>query len=526
MTSTASTVESGQDGVLHPVASSCAMEQLLSVVPTLPSEQFDITASPDALPSRQLGLNRLGQVFRTALPLVLADTTCLLLLHISSMFMVSTIVDITIPMQSAQIVWLCCGYSVFGIAFEVFPGTGVNPVRVLRNQLATVFATGTTLLAFCTLAGEVSFALFSTIALTLLGSFLSLPFIRSITRHWCVRLDWWGERAIVVGMSKKAMTVFRFQLDNAHLGLRPIGVVSENASDYWAQNESADGVRFLGRTCDLLEIARSENCHWVIVVPDSENEAQRRRTLSVCSLIPNLVLAECSMPAPNLWGTGFDVAGLNGILIRDSLLRPFLRAAKRIVDVVGSATLLLLTCPLWIVVSLALYFSSPGRVLFHGERIGRGGKTFRQLKFRTMVHDSNRALKVHLQNNPAARDEWERTHKLRNDPRIIPGIGHFLRRWSLDELPQLWNVFRGDMSLVGPRPIVQDEIERFGTAFVLYARMRPGLTGLWQVSGRNRTTYEARIHLIVYYVRNWSLWLDYHILLRTLRAVVTGEGSC
>ena len=179
-----------------------------------------------------------------------------------------------------------------------------------------------------------------------------------------------------------------------------------------------------------------------------------------------------------------------------------------------------------VVIAAAVKLTSAGPVFFGDDRIGRGGRTFKAFKFRTMVADADVVFTNHLQANPSARLEWEQTQKLKNDPRIIAVIGNSLRRWSLDELPQLVNVFRGDMSLVGPRPIMPDEVEKYASVYPLYTRVRPGLTGLWQVSGRNRTSYKARLQLVTYYVRNWSLWLDYYILLRTVKTVLTRQGSC
>jgi lipopolysaccharide/colanic/teichoic acid biosynthesis glycosyltransferase len=141
-----------------------------------------------------------------------------------------------------------------------------------------------------------------------------------------------------------------------------------------------------------------------------------------------------------------------------------------------------------------------------------------------MAQNADHVLRGCLMSNPELRQEWERTHKLRNDPRITT-VGRFLRRTSLDELPQLWNVFKGEMSLVGPRPIVQDEVARYGANFDLYTKVRSGLTGLWQVSGRNDTSYEERVKLDTFYVRNWSVWLDLCILFRTIGTVLLRKGA-
>lgn len=141
-----------------------------------------------------------------------------------------------------------------------------------------------------------------------------------------------------------------------------------------------------------------------------------------------------------------------------------------------------------------------------------------------MVKDADEVLKEYLEKHPELREEWERDQKLRSDPRVTR-IGRILRQTSLDELPQLWNVLRGEMSLVGPRPIVQDEVIKYGEKFALYIKVKPGMTGLWQVSGRNDTTYQERVNLDTYYIRNWSLWLDLYILARTAWVVLTRKGA-
>jgi Undecaprenyl-phosphate galactose phosphotransferase WbaP len=168
--------------------------------------------------------------------------------------------------------------------------------------------------------------------------------------------------------------------------------------------------------------------------------------------------------------------------------------------------------------------TSPGPVLFGHQRYGRDGQVFRAWKFRSMVQNANHILDEYLSNNPEAMREWLADHKLRNDPRVTP-IGSLLRRFSLDELPQLFNVLLGHMSLVGPRPIVENEIERYADGYDLYRRVPPGITGLWQVSGRNNTTYQERVAFDRYYVRNWSVWLDLYILARTFRVVLQAEGA-
>jgi len=197
---------------------------------------------------------------------------------------------------------------------------------------------------------------------------------------------------------------------------------------------------------------------------------------------------------------------------------------KRAIDIAGVLCLALVSLPFLLFVAIAIPLTSKGPILFKQLRIGKGNRLFFALKFRTMFLDSSERLDHYLDGDPVLRAEWESVHKLKDDPRVT-SIGRFLRRFSLDELPQLWNVLAGDMSLVGPRPIVVSEIERYGLQYAAYEAVRPGLTGLWQVSGRNDTTYQERVDYDSYYVRNWSLRLDAQIVIRTFRAVISGTGA-
>jgi lipopolysaccharide/colanic/teichoic acid biosynthesis glycosyltransferase len=194
-------------------------------------------------------------------------------------------------------------------------------------------------------------------------------------------------------------------------------------------------------------------------------------------------------------------------------------AIKRAVDIVGALTFFLVFGPLYVAVALCVWLGGGHPVHYCQTRLGRRGRPFRFYKFRSMVLDSDRVLDEHLARDPAARAEWDTFQKLENDPRILP-VGRFIRQLSLDELPQFWNVLKGDMSLVGPRPCMERQRSLYGAAWSHYAAMRPGLTGLWQVSRRNELTFVQRAQLDVEYVEHWSLWLDCKILLRTVRAVI------
>ena len=198
--------------------------------------------------------------------------------------------------------------------------------------------------------------------------------------------------------------------------------------------------------------------------------------------------------------------------------------ASRGLDLIIALAAIIFTLPLLIVIFLAIQAQDGGPAIFAHERVGRGGRTFKCLKFRSMVLDAEARLGEVLRTDPAARAEWTRDHKLRVDPRITR-VGDFLRRSSLDELPQLFNVLRGEMSIVGPRPIVVAEIPRYGRRFDAYRAVRPGITGLWQVSGRNDVSYRRRVAMDAFYARNKSLAWDLKLLLLTVPAVLFGNGS-
>jgi undecaprenyl-phosphate galactose phosphotransferase len=197
---------------------------------------------------------------------------------------------------------------------------------------------------------------------------------------------------------------------------------------------------------------------------------------------------------------------------------------KRVFDLLIAVPLLLFFLPLLALTALLVRVSSPGPALYVQQRIGYRGERFGCLKFRSMVLDADQVLEHLLESSPDARAEWDANQKLRSDPRITP-IGRFLRMSSLDELPQLINVVRGEMSLVGPRPIVEDEVARYASDFSYYAHARPGITGLWQVSGRGDSDYQRRVAFDVTYVTQWSLAKDIRILFRTIGVVLSARGS-
>ena len=198
---------------------------------------------------------------------------------------------------------------------------------------------------------------------------------------------------------------------------------------------------------------------------------------------------------------------------------------KRSVDIVLALGGIILLAPRLVICYVAVVLSSPGPALFRHKRVGFNGRKFECLKFRTMVPDAAERLQALLASDPAAAAEWAATRKLQNDPRVT-AIGAILRKSSLDELPQLFNVLRGEMSIVGPRPVTEEELERYSTSVGAYLSCRPGITGLWQVSGRSTTSYEKRVACDAYYAHNWSMVLDAKIIVVTIPALLSTDGAC
>jgi Undecaprenyl-phosphate galactose phosphotransferase WbaP len=239
---------------------------------------------------------------------------------------------------------------------------------------------------------------------------------------------------------------------------------------------------------------------------------------------PHLILIP---DTDSIWKVGAhtrDLMGILGIQVRNNLLDCGSRIAKRTIDLAASTMLTLFLLPLMAVISLLVVVESGFPVFYFQERLGHGGRTFRMWKFRTMAKDSTETLDRCLAGSSELRKEWAEYQKLRNDPRTTR-VGRVLRRTSLDELPQLWNIIKGEMSLVGPRPYLDAQLAKYRAAYSVYVKTTPGITGLWQVSGRNRTTLAERIAYDTYYIRNWSVWMDVYLLAKTIGAVFTGDGA-
>jgi Undecaprenyl-phosphate galactose phosphotransferase WbaP len=347
--------------------------------------------------------------------------------------------------------------------------------------------------------------------------------VRSFIRSRFVKKAWWGYPAVILGAGKTGEILAGNLQKRTRLGLRVIGFLDDDPAK---QGTMVAGVPVLGTLADVKRVVEvPARVFAIVAMPGASRQRLMEILESSASRFRRLIVIPDLFGMSSLWASAQDIGGILGLEIQQKLLDPRRQAMKRVMDVVAVLTGGVFILPLLLCIGFAVKLDSCGPVLFRHKRIGLNGRDINIWKFRTMVLDADRVLEECLEKDSSMRKEWEENHKLAHDPRITR-VGRFLRRTSLDEFPQLWNVLMGDLSLVGPRPIVWDEMEKYQEGFELYKKVKPGLTGLWQISGRSDTTYEDRVNLDSYYVRNWSVWFDIYILAKTPSEVFKCRGAC
>jgi Undecaprenyl-phosphate galactose phosphotransferase WbaP len=405
--------------------------------------------------------------------------------------------------------------------YTTFPN---NPVLELRRVVTSQAFT-----AACWLAGLVAVGMWSWVPMVVIVvsssvSALAIPFARALIRTFFSRKSWWGRRVLISGSTASVFAVARHLERQSYLGLRPVGLVDTGTFPSLEVLEDSS-VPVLGHASRLGELTTEVGVDMGILVmpPQTLNECDAMMREYGTAIRHWIVMPDMG-EMPSLWGNGSEVAGQPALAWGDRLCHGTQRLIKRSLDMAISLAILPVILSTMAVIYLAIRLTSKGPVFYSQQRVGQGGRMFRIWKFRTMRQGADKILEKMLEENAELRAEWKREQKLKNDPRVT-WVGKFLRKASLDELPQIWNVLRGDMSLVGPRPVEKCDIERYGDYFTYYSRMTPGITGLWQISGRSNTTYSERIRLDAYYVRNWSPWLDLYILASTVKVVLKCEGA-
>ena len=352
---------------------------------------------------------------------------------------------------------------------------------------------------------------------------------RWLVKSWLVIRGLWSLPAVIVGTGQNARDLALALFDDPLPTFRPIAFVDPNAEMTRVGSleiERGQSLPVIGARRDPFEIARRFPHARVLVALELDEFPSAKpfvERLSRAHGQVELMLPFRSLPARRYYRTHWVNHDITTVRLAPSLGSRSQQYVKRAFDLVLASLLLVFLGPLFLL--LCACVATSGRPIFFAHtRIGRHGRPFRCLKFRTMTPDAERRLAEILERDPRAAVEWQLTRKLKDDPRVTK-IGRFLRRTSLDELPQLINVIRGEMSLVGPRPVTAEEVEAYGEHRDCYLQSRPGITGLWQVSGRNQLDFRRRVHLDAFYVQNWSLLRDIVILLMTVRVVFSRHGA-
>ena len=408
----------------------------------------------------------------------------------------------------------------FYLGLGLYGGCGPSPCERFRLRALGVLAVVTVdLLVSVTNGlgiGLLAAIAFSGILLLVLGSYTE-AIVRGFLIHWKV----WGAPAALVGCNAGNSLLAEQLLAEPELGLRPVGFL-ESPDDVDQPSRSLP-LPILGTTRDLLRI--DEQAEVVIFAARRQlaaHEAARHGRLPFAQVL----VAEEAEDMQSLWLHTRTLGRSIGTEIRRGLYVARNLWLKRVIDLLVAGPLGLLALPAIAALALAIKLVDPGPGFYVQGRVGRDGRPLRVLKLRTMYCDAERRLEEYLENNPRARAEWRRYFKLSDDPRVLPIIGSFIRRASLDELPQLWNVICGDMSLVGPRPFPSYHMQSFDPEFRLVREsVPPGLTGLWQVSSRSDGDLNVQKAQDLFYIRNWSIWLDFYIILQTLPAVLMARGA-
>ena len=397
-------------------------------------------------------------------------------------------------------------------------------------------------------------------AFSLFISVLLVPLVRGILRSTFAKRPWWGQPVVVIGAGRVGRAVVETLLRRPQLGLKPVAILDDDparqgsvrvawgeddmivepvseamtqadleppSSDRAAMEQFAevDGVPVVGGLELAAVLAQRLGIRTVVIaMPEMDSAAVLNLIERFGDSYTNVLVIPDLFNLAHFGAPTRYLGGVLGLEVQRQLMHRGPRFAKRLMDLVLTVVGGLFVLPILILLALMIMFDSKGSPFYMQRRLGQDGVRFWAVKFRTMHVDAHARLQELLANNAELRAEFEQFHKLSQDPRITR-VGRRLRKYSLDELPQLWNVLKGEMSLVGPRPYLETEIPDMHQKEAIVLRVRPGLTGIWQVTTRNESTFDERVNLDVEYVRNWSPWLDLYILARTFNVVVAGTGS-
>jgi Undecaprenyl-phosphate galactose phosphotransferase WbaP len=404
---------------------------------------------------------------------------------------------------------------------KLYPAFGVHVIDELQKisiSTSVVFL----LIIAATYWAKVSI-FYSRILLTVFWilSLILVPCFRGFFRSFAIKMGIWGEPVALIGFGLQGKKLNQYLKTNPQLGFLPVIGIDENLEQKYGDFPVLKPDTILNDPDFFTRLRIQTAILSLPEVPDFfKHELFVEKKYGLHRLVIISDFHGVAGSAVNL----LDLHGILGLEIEKNLLNPWEQFIKRVMEIMIVFVAGLVFLPFFLLIVGAILIDSRGKVFYGHKRVGRGGKEFTMWKFRTMVSNADQVLSDYLKTNPGKEEEWKSTSKIKEDPRITR-VGKFLRRTSLDEIPQLWNVLKSEMSLVGPRPIIQREIVKYEKVYRLYTQVSPGMTGIWQVSGRNNLKYEDRVGLDEYYIRHWSIWMDIYILAKTIPTAVSGKGA-
>jgi len=405
----------------------------------------------------------------------------------------------------------------------LYPGVGRTGVVELK-EILKINATSFVILglAIFVLGFGNQFSRWIFIIAWLLSSLL-ISITRLMIHNRGSLFSWWGEPILVVGYQKDVAKIITSLKRARRMALKPVIVL---ILDKNCQSSNIFGIPSFPYSLSLQSNIKNWGVHQALFVSHSIDlmPSQKKQLYSLSLSFSKLVYVMGDSPLSSLSMKPIDLEGRPGLRVQYNLLDPWSNHIKRITELVICLVTLAITFPLFVLIAILIRFDSKGPIIFNQKRMGKGGCGFDLYKFRTMELDAENKLQIVLENNEELKSEYHKFHKIKNDPRITC-VGRFLRKISLDELPQIWNVIQGDMSLIGPRAYLPQELKQMGGSADLIHRVRPGLTGWWQVMGRHELTFIERLRFDEYYISNFSLWMDFYILIKTVWVVISGTGK-
>ncbi|MBS1372116.1 MAG: undecaprenyl-phosphate galactose phosphotransferase WbaP [Lentisphaeria bacterium] len=460
--------------------------------------------------------------------LMLADIVCFTLVPLVVLWSVDTFMhDIAISWESYRWMWpfigVFVGCNVFIRLYHgdvAYPGAALGAIEELRRIFFSSALTYILLFAYLALSLRVQGVSRSTLILSWLLTFLFLPIFRWWARCLMKRSGIGQINVLIAGAGVTGTMVALELRRDRYFGFNVVGFLDDSPA--LRKTCPVEDIPVVGSLRYARKAARKYNTDYMICCIPITLVTEMLESYS--KYFKHVMIIPDNRVFPISWAYPIYLSGFSGMEIRNQLLLPMPRMAKGLLELVVSLIAFVTLLPVFLILAFLVKVTSRGPIFYRARRLGVNRTTVRVLKFRTMYIDADQRLETLLAEDPEMERQWREKFKLDNDPRVTP-LGRFLRKTSLDELPQFWNVLTGEMSVIGPRPIVEAEVKYYGDRYALLSRVKPGITGLWQVSGRSELDYPQRVNLDISYIMNWTIWMDYYIFLKTVKEVILCRGA-